>query len=88
MEKALQRVHQQMDTLKADLGVERDRLQRDNVGLNNLVTELRLRGRTEFDSFKQEVERMTEGMREELLSAEDGRASAIRERDSLERVSC
>ncbi len=86
MTKALDSVHKQMDVLKSDKNTERDRLQRDNGRLKDLVSELRLKGQTEVESYKKEIGRMAEQMEAELNTAEERRAAAVRERDTVKRV--
>ncbi len=87
MKTALASAQIQMDILKPDMNAERDRLHEDNGRLKDLNSELRLRGRAEVDSFRKEIERLAEGMKAELEAAEEAHAVALRERDSLQRVS-
>lgn len=87
MKHALTAVHEQMATLRADMTKEKSRLQGDNGRLQNLVSELRLKSQAEVASFRKEIERMEEGLEEDLRTAEEARATAVQECESSKQVS-
>jgi hypothetical protein len=87
LESALRGVHEQMASLKSDMGSERSRLQKDNGRLRDLVSELRLKSQAEVDCFRNEIERIQEASEGEMREAEEARRTAVRERDLVKKVS-
>ena len=86
MQQRLEKVHQEMTSLQSDMNDERDRLQRQNSRLKDAVSELKLKGQVEMDSFKKEIDRMREGMEEELRAAEEFRDVASRDQELVRKV--
>jgi hypothetical protein len=87
LQRALETVHEQLDTLKSDTAAEKARLQRDNARMQDLLSELQLKSRKEVECLRAEAERAAEKMREEVKEAEAGMFAGMRERNIIERVS-
>ncbi|WRT68934.1 uncharacterized protein IL334_005916 [Kwoniella shivajii] len=85
MQKALNAVHQQMEELKSDVATERSRLQRDNGRLQNLVSEMKLKGQAEVDSFRSEMARIAETAEADVAAAQADLADSMKERDELKK---
>jgi hypothetical protein len=83
---SLAAVHDQLDQLRSDTAAERARLQRDNAGLQDLVSEIRLKSQKESESLRAEMERVAEEMRAEVKEAESGMFATTRERNLMEQV--
>ncbi|TYJ55290.1 hypothetical protein B9479_004010 [Cryptococcus floricola] len=85
LQKALAQVHLQMDKLKSDISAERSRVQGDNRRLQDLVSEMRLKSTAEVESFKSEMERMSEDSENDVRQAREEAFKLEREKDEMKR---
>ncbi|KAK4684273.1 hypothetical protein P7C73_g5915, partial [Tremellales sp. Uapishka_1] len=83
--RALETVHEQMTSLKQDMGRERERLSKDNSRLNDLVSELRLKSRAEIESFRGEIRKLAEENEDEVRIAKSTLAAVTREKEELKK---
>lgn len=78
---------QQMDDLKADLNTERERLQRDNQRLQDLLSEINLKRQAEVDSFRSEMAHMEEEAEANLDEVRRESTTLSHQVDRLQQVS-
>lgn len=76
-----------MEDLKGHMAREKMRWKQDNQRLHDLVSELRLKGQAEVDSFRSEIGRMTAQAEDELRQVQATLKAMTNEKEGLQKVS-